>query len=139
MIMTLFVVIDDRKERKIYFDFEHSNWHHIKILQHLMKHFQYGMFGGKHSAKGDLDINKIKEIYKKHSNENVEQFEEIKDFRSLRFDKDSLNTYSMDGYVIIHLRGDCQDIYVNVSSVENDRDVVLKSFRNEIKNLRREN
>jgi len=137
MIMTLFLVIDDRKKRKIFYDLEHSNWHHIKILQNLMKHFQYDMFGGKHSSKDNLDIKKIKEIYKKHSNGNEEDFQEIKDFRSLKLDE-----LSIDGYVIIHLeksysKEDYQNIFVNSASVETDRESIVNNLREEIKLLKK--
>ena len=140
MIMTLFLIIDEtKKKRKILYDFEHSNWHHIKILQHLMKHFQYDMFSGKHSTKEDLTVKKIIEIYKKNSNENVEDFEEIKDFRGLN----RLDKYSIDGYVIIRLQkcntldDQYQDIYVNIGTSEDDREEILKSFRNKLKEIKR--
>lgn len=140
MIMTLFLVIDDTKrKRKIIYDLEHSNWHHIKILQHLMKHFQYDMFGGKHSNKEDLTTEKIIDIYTKNANGKVNDFEEMKDFRGLN----SLDNNSIDGFVIIHLyknRPDSeqyQEIYVNIGTMEDDREIVMEDFRKKLSSIRK--
>lgn len=140
MIMTLFLVIDETKrKRKIIYDMEHSNWHHIKILQHLMKHFQYGMFGTKFGTRKDLTIDDIVDIYTNNSNGKVNNFETIKDFRGLN----NLDKCSIDGFVIIHLyksghdTKQYQDIYVNIGTMEDDREIVMEDFRKKLSSIRK--
>ena len=96
-----------------------------------MKHFQYDMFGGKHSSREDLTTKKIIQIYKENSNGLIEDFEEIKDFRSLRLDE-----FSIDGHVIIHL-DERQNIYLNIASMEDNGEDLIKDFRSKIKELKR--
>jgi hypothetical protein len=133
--MTLFLVIDDTgSERKLYSCFEHSNWHHIKILQKLLKHFQYDMFGGKHFYKEDLSIEQLIEIYKKNSNYG-DSLEIIQDLKSLNLEENDI-----DGFVIIHFYNgwvdkQIQNIFCNISTLENDRDTIYNDFKNVIKEI----
>ena len=81
----------------------------------------------------------MRKIYKKNSNGQEEDFEEIKDFRGLN----KLDKCSIDGFVIIHLykckysKEQSQEIHINVGTREDDREEVMTAFRKKLADMRR--
>lgn len=133
MIMTLIIVIDE-ENKKNYFAYEHSNWHHLKILSKIIKYAQTAMFGTK-MYKGDPSCKEIMEIMKNNANDKYLDFEEFKDFRKFN----TLDDCSIDGFIIFRRRDNLDeyynDIFINCGSSESDRDSVIEQFREKIKEI----
>ncbi len=133
MIMTLIIVIDEENKKK-YFSYEHSNWHHLKILSKICKYAQTAMFGTK-MYKGDPSCKEIIEIMKKNSNDKCLEFEEFKDFRKFN----TLDNCSIDGFIIFRRSNNWNeyynDIFINCGSSESDMGSVIEQFRDKIKEI----
>lgn len=138
MIQTLILIIDDsKKKREIYYDLEHSNWHHLKILSKICKYAQTDTLGGKHYNK-EITCKELIELITKNANGKETDFEKIKDFRGLN----GLVKYTFDGYIIFHkqkgmMKEEYNDIWVNVGSCETGRADVQKALRLKLKELKR--
>lgn len=130
--MTLFIIIDETKGKN-YCAYEHSNWHHLKIISKMIKYGQSDMFGGKHYK--EISSKEIMKLMDKNSNGGLE-FEEFKDFRKFN----NLDDCSIDGYVIFKKCKDDFDgyneIYINTSSNESDREYIINSLRNKLQEVK---
>ena len=134
MIMTLFIIIDDENHKK-YVCYEHSGWHHLKILSKILKYAQVAIFGQK-MYKEEITIKDLMKLMDKNSNGGLE-FEEIKDFRALN----RLDDCSIDGYVIfrkyVSLDEEFNDIFINTASTEGARGKIIKDLREQLKEMYR--
>jgi len=132
MIMTLIIVIDEENKKK-YFAYEHSGWHHLKILSKICKYAQTAMFGTK-MYKGDPSCKEIMEIMNKNSNGGLE-FEEFKDFRKFN----TLDEDDVSGFIIFRRTKGWDEyfnnLYINCATTESDRGSAIEQFREIIKDI----
>ncbi len=129
--MTLFIIIDDEKGKK-YLAYEHSGWHHLKILSKILKYAQTAMLGTK--MYREIPIEELMELIDKYSNGGL-KFEEFKDFRKFN----SLKDGEIDGFIIfrkyLSFDEEFNDIFIDTSSTEADRDDIPKRLRAKLKEI----